>query len=338
MEQLIDFLDSNKVMSCYQNGSINLSTDGGINYMDVSPDFDGDWITPVIIDPSNNLNYYTAFKNVWESNDGGLSYYTISPVLTGGNLNVLAIAPSDYNHIYAGDYGSLFRTSDGGNTWTSIVSGLPVSNAAITYVAVCNTDPQKLWVTLSGYVNGSKVFKSVNGGNTWTNVSGSLSNVPVNCIVYVNYSNDALYIGTDFGVYYMDNTMTDWVAFDNGLPHVIVDELEIQYYSKKLRAATYGRGLWETDIHISGLNVGEYPDEVNMSVYPNPSTGLFHVRSQRSKIVTVKVFNLLGEEIINNRINAQQTTIDLTGYTKGIYFVWLEDENKNTSKKKIVVQ
>ncbi len=338
MEQLIDFSDSNRVISCLPSGGLSLSVDGGMHYMDVSPDVNGDWITPLVQDPANNQNYYTAYKSVWESNDEGISYYPISTPLTGSPLNVLAVAPSNNSYIYTGNYTHLYRTADGGNTWTSIVSGLPVSNAAITYVAVCNTDPQKLWVTLSGYVNGSKVFKSVNGGNTWTNVSGSLSNVPVNCIVYVNYSNDALYIGTDFGVYYMDNTMIDWVAFDNGLPHVIVDELEIQYYSKKLRAATYGRGLWETDIHISGLNVGEYPDEVNMSVYPNPSTGLFHVRSQRSKIVTVKVFNLLGEEIINNRINAQQTTIDLTGYTKGIYFVWLEDENKNTSKKKIVVQ
>ncbi|MBI4647289.1 MAG: SprB repeat-containing protein, partial [Bacteroidia bacterium] len=43
--------------------------------------------------------------------------------------------------------------------------------------------------------------------------------------------------------------MNSWVAFDNGLPNVIVNELEIYYSANKIRAATYGRGLWESDLY-----------------------------------------------------------------------------------------
>jgi PKD repeat protein len=50
-------------------------------------------------------------------------------------------------------------------------------------------------------------------------------------------------------VYYTDSTRTNWTYFSNGFPNVIVNELEIQYSSGKLRAATYGRGLWETNLH-----------------------------------------------------------------------------------------
>ena len=53
---------------------------------------------------------------------------------------------------------------------------------------------------------------------------------------------DDLYIGTDIGVFHKDSTMTEWQLFNNGLPHVSVRELEIQYTIGKIRSATFGRG------------------------------------------------------------------------------------------------
>lgn len=39
--------------------------------------------------------------------------------------------------------------------------------------------------------------------------------------------------------------MTDWVPYQNGLPNVIVSDLEISYNDNKLWAGTHGRGLWK---------------------------------------------------------------------------------------------
>jgi hypothetical protein len=57
-----------------------------------------------------------------------------------------------------------------------------------------------------------------------------------------------IYIGTDSGVYYLKDGFANFVPFKPGLPNVIVDELEIHYGSKKIIAATYGRGLWRNDL------------------------------------------------------------------------------------------
>jgi PKD repeat protein len=43
--------------------------------------------------------------------------------------------------------------------------------------------------------------------------------------------------------------MNNWVSYSDGLPNVIVSELEIHYPTAKLRAGTYGRGLWEADLY-----------------------------------------------------------------------------------------
>ena len=47
--------------------------------------------------------------------------------------------------------------------------------------------------------------------------------------------------------------MNEWEEYGTGLPTVVVNDLEIQYSAKKLRAGTYGRGLWETDILSSSI-------------------------------------------------------------------------------------
>jgi len=74
---------------------------------------------------------------------------------------------------------------------------------------------------------------------------------PVNCVTFYNDPQEALYVGMDVGVYYIDSTLSQYETFMEGLPNVIVSELEINYINNKIRAGTYGRGLWESDIHMS---------------------------------------------------------------------------------------
>ena len=44
--------------------------------------------------------------------------------------------------------------------------------------------------------------------------------------------------------------MTTWQPFDTNLPNVSVTDLEINLEDSKIIAATYGRGIWQTDIPI----------------------------------------------------------------------------------------
>lgn len=40
-------------------------------------------------------------------------------------------------------------------------------------------------------------------------------------------------------------------TISKNLPNVVVTDLQIQYMKGKIRAATYGRGLWESDLYVS---------------------------------------------------------------------------------------
>jgi hypothetical protein len=59
-----------------------------------------------------------------------------------------------------------------------------------------------------------------------------------------------LYVGTDVGVYYRDRSYAAWQPFYTGLPNVDVQELDITYGISKIRAATNGRGLWESGLAV----------------------------------------------------------------------------------------
>jgi hypothetical protein len=118
-----------------------------------------------------------------------------------------------------------------------------------SYIAVDPTHSLNVYMSFSGYTSGRKVYRSTDAGSSWSNWSGTLPNIPVNCIVCDNTSKDGVYIGTDVGVFYRDNTMSDWVPFFNQLPNVIVQEMEINSTSNKLIAGTFGRGIWQTNLY-----------------------------------------------------------------------------------------
>jgi len=256
MDCLADYSDAGTLYFSYQNGALFRSEDGGMSNIEISPcSDDGAWTAPLVQDPSNpNTLYFGACLDVVRSLDKGNTWDSIATGYFSDNITALAIAPANSSTIYAGNSQELFRTTNGGTSWTSISSGLPMASAMLSALAVSDANSQHVWASFSGYSAGIKVFRSMNGGNSWTNISGSLPNVPVDCLVRQKNSNGDLYAGTDFGVYFTNDTLGDWVAYQSGLPNVIVDDLEINYSSSTLYAATYGRGIWETDLVTSTLS------------------------------------------------------------------------------------
>jgi hypothetical protein len=119
----------------------------------------------------------------------------------------------------------------------------------ITSVLFHPEDHLKAWVTFTGYEEGVKVWATNDGGDSWYNTDpkGSLQNLPVNDIVYQKGSYDRLYIATDAGVYTKAGDEEQWNKFCD-FPNAIVTALKINYCNQKLRASTFGRGMWETDL------------------------------------------------------------------------------------------
>ncbi len=340
MDNAISPKDDNYQISSYQYGNFFISTDGGstfngITYADAGT---GAWVTPVVYSPNSVDTVYFGLKNVEVSYDGG---FTINSLTTGlmftGGATSLAVAPSAPNVLYAGDYTRLQKSTDYGHTWTSIAAGIP-SSVAKTFIAVDHRDPNTVYVTTSGYSAGNKVFKSIDGGSSWMNISAGLPNVPANCIASDSTTPGALFVGNDMGVYYRDNSDTTWTLYNTGLPNVIVDDLDINYKNYKIRAATYGRGLWEIGLKKEKPIVNNLQDIAKanklVSLYPNPATDAWKLvfNGQKPDKFSVKLMDITGKLI---RSLANQDVVDAAGLAKGVYTIEISTGDVHESIKAV---
>ncbi|PLX04143.1 MAG: hypothetical protein C0595_04515, partial [Marinilabiliales bacterium] len=240
-------------------GNIKKTTNHWNTYNTISNGISGSgaWVTPYVIDPNNSQILYVGYDDLHKSTNQGNSWTQISS-WGGSNLQSLAVAPSNSQYIYTATYSTMYKTSDGGTNWTNITSGLPVSNSSITFISVKNDDPNTVWVSISGF-NSHGVYQTTNGGSSWTNISTGLPQLPVNNVIQnrLNTTENELYAATDVGVYVKVGS-ANWTAFYSGLPNVNVREVEIYYddavpSNSKIRAGTYGRGLWESDLYTAPL-------------------------------------------------------------------------------------
>jgi photosystem II stability/assembly factor-like uncharacterized protein len=337
MQPLVDYTNTNNVFVCSQSGGLRKSTNGGNTFTNVSPAA-GPWVTPYIMDPNNpQIMYYGSSNGIYKSTNMG-STWVLSSTGATGSIRSLAIAKSNTNIIYAGRTTILYKSTNAGGNWTNITGTLPVGSANITYIAVSNTDPNKVWVTFSGYSAGNKVYMSTDGGVTWTNYSGTLPNIPATCIVYRDNSADELYIGTDFGVFFRDATATDWIAYNTSLPNVIIDHLEIHYGTNKLRAGTYGRGIWQLDLPVITGHSSQAMESY-AKAYPNPTTGdISIVLSQKiNSPVKISIYNLIGEKISevleNSPAGISEYHVSLSGMPSGMYFIKTETIDVSATQK-----
>ncbi len=259
MECLIDYSNVNIQYGTYVNGQLSRTTDHWASSTDISANIPGgpagSWVTPFLIDPTNPQILYVGYSDIWKTTDRGDTWTKISSMNTASKVQSMAIAQSNAQVLYVADPSVIWKTTNNGTSWSNITGTLPVNLGSITYIAIKNNDANTLWVTLSGY-SGSKVYQSTDGGSTWSDIAAGLPQIPVYTIVQNKQtaSEVQLYVGTEVGIYFKKGA-DSWVPYNNGLPNVSVGEIEFYYAANpqdtKLRAATFGRGLWESPVYYS---------------------------------------------------------------------------------------
>jgi photosystem II stability/assembly factor-like uncharacterized protein len=295
-------------------------------------DFNWNWVVPFEQDPSIQNTIYVAFDEVYKSNDEGSNWTSISPNFSAG-IDHLKIAPSNNQIIYIAIDGVLRYTLDGGATWA--VSPLN-SVGFINDIAIHPTNPSKIAVAVTG---SEKVYYSADGGQTWSSMLFNLPGFSAQAVVWQNNDNEGLYVGMNYGIYYTDNSLGNtWVPFNNGLPNVRINELEINTADNKIYAATYGRGLWRSNVYDASLSVEDF--EFNdLSMYPNPATNEVNLKWNKSEDVSIRIYDTQGKIMFYGKnINLyNEFKIDVTSFNDGVYFVKL-NSNKGEITKKLILK
>jgi photosystem II stability/assembly factor-like uncharacterized protein len=355
MDNYIDTAFMGSLIGSSQYGNFEQSFDGGMNTFWINPNVNGEygeWTTPLTADYKNYGSLYCGFGNVVKSEDNGTSWSFISSFAFDpqyqNEISALAVSPANANYVYAArrvryEYsipGSLWKTTDGGGTWTDITAGLPDS-LYYTSTDAGENNPDELYVSMAGLQNGTKVFKTTDGGVTWTNISFNLPNIPVNCVKVIPGTNDVM-AATDIGVWVYSNASTTWVNQSGGLPNVIVSDIEFNRAANKIYICTFGRGIWATDMDVF-LSVKKEAESASLfSLYPTANYGNFHIGIPKNKNisgekVTVEIVDVKGRSVWFETYSSQnEISIQFQGAT-GLYFAKIQC-GRNYEVKKFIVQ
>lgn len=200
---------------------------------------------------------------LYKSVNGGATFI---PVHDFGGSKVLQVKTSWANpnviyltHKYNGTVFKIWKTLDGGVTWTDVTGNLLNTTSQgnkVKYIELDEKDENKLWCILMGTQSGNKVFQSNDGGNTWFDLTtATIDNENVISIAHQYGTDDGIYIGTKQKVYYRNAGMSDWALFNNNLPaSTAVSFIEPFYSERKIRAASQ-RGVYQCDFYETSTPV-----------------------------------------------------------------------------------
>lgn len=249
MEGIIHPLNDDYLIGSVQYGTRRRSTDGGFSQSGVTPNGQsGAWVAPLAYNPINQMEVYSFGDIIYRSQNFGSGWQQIGNPNFTGTIKQAALAENNGNIMMVANGLQIELSTDGGQSFSNRRrSVLPTSY--ITDIAFDPRHDSTVIITYGSYQNdGKKIFISHDLGNSWTNITGNLGDMPLLSVVIDHQENPNIYVGAEIGVYTKPLHGGTWSLYNTALPNCSMNELEIMYGTNSLRGATWGRGLWETDL------------------------------------------------------------------------------------------
>ena len=289
MEAIVHPLNPNYFIGSVQYGNRRKSTNGGLSTYGASPQGSSGayWVAPIAYDPNDQMVVYDFRDFVYRSDDFSETHTQLGTPSFTGDIQIAEIAQNNSQIMVVCRNEFIEKSTDGGLTFTSIKNNLP--NYSIQDIAFDPNDDNVMIVVYGRYQNdNSKVWLTTDGGATWSNITFNLGNMPIRSVVIDQTNFSTIYLGAEIGVFYKTMLGTSWSNYNTALPNVAVRELEINYGSNTLKAATWGRGLWEFNL----LGRAAYPAILNTAITNLPT--LEAPKASVDQYVTSKIHYTAG--------------------------------------------
>ncbi len=200
-----------------------------------------------------NIAWVGKDNAIWKTTDGGGSFFKLFSFGTvlGSQVKYIEVASSKPDVLYvtqqaaSGGAGKLWKTTNGGTSWNAVT--LPGGNSRRILLALDPANENHLFMAFPDAGNTTKIYETSNGGTNWTNRSNALlNNESIQSLAFIPGA--GLYAATQKAVYYR-NLAGTWVIANQGLPTFTNGNILKPFFRDgKIRLATYGKGIWESEL------------------------------------------------------------------------------------------
>ncbi len=135
--------------------------------------------------------------------------------------SALAIHPTNPSIVYAATVAGVFKSTNGGRTWSAMNNGLP--SGGVGLLVIDPLTPSTLYVTTSSF-NNSGVYKTTDGGATWNLRSNGLITSAINSLVIDPATPNTLYVSFEgccsptSRIYKTTNGADNWAQIGSSPP------------------------------------------------------------------------------------------------------------------------
>ena len=156
----------------------------------------------ISVDPKNENRVFAAVfghpygpnkeRGVYRTTDGGKNWEQVLYIDENTGAIQVTIDPTDPNIVYADMFASrlapwengewagpksgLFKSTDGGNTWNQLKTGLPTPADGLDRIGFCiaPSDHNRLYAVVSANEKNGGIYRSDDGGGSWQKLSGDM--------------------------------------------------------------------------------------------------------------------------------------------------------------------
>ncbi|HKG78743.1 MAG TPA: SBBP repeat-containing protein, partial [Pyrinomonadaceae bacterium] len=200
----------------------------------------------IAVDSANNA-YVTGFSDsvefplvagalrtkspMYKSSDGAANWSNdnygftgASTAFGGSSITALVIHSTQPSTLYAGTGAGVFKSTNGGRTWTAVNNGL--DNRNVVALVIDPLTPSTLYAATAGFVIGNTgVYKSTDGGSNWNRRSNGITSPDLISLVIDPVTPNTLYAGFSVGgpgshLYKTTDGADNWNVVGVAPPHV----------------------------------------------------------------------------------------------------------------------
>jgi gliding motility-associated-like protein len=248
-----------------------------------------------------------------------------------------------------GSRNAVYKTSDGGTTWTSInpfpalndgPTGFP--NARITYTGISTLNDNTVFVTGNMFTDQGvkRVYKTTDAGTTWTDITGNLpALLPVGNITNVLFSDvNNGYVVAGNVLFVTNNSGASWTM--EVAPHGNIHNA-LGFAPRTVPAAI---PFANRKLFIAGLSFGsgipsimEFGDTLNVNVNATTVIANATCSNLAAGSVTVNASGGLAPYTYSINGGAFQTSNTFTGLTQGVKTISIKDAFCGLTTKTVTV-
>jgi polyhydroxybutyrate depolymerase len=89
--------------------------------------------------------------------------------------------------------------------------------------------------------------------------------------------------------------------------------------------------------HYQNVSIDSKVTEIEINIFPNPTSGIVNIETTDFKITNLKIYNILGKEVVSEIQFSNYKNLDLSLLPYGTYFIQISDDKENLVSKKIII-